>query len=213
MDYPEPFQLKVDPRHGRLLGSPSNYQKKLSDLAGIYRDSAAFDALAQTDGDRVVYAVQDYRPAFGDNELIFGTTWMAPGRVGDEFFMTRGHIHARADRPEIYHGQSGHGLMLMESPEGDTRTVEIWADVVCYVPPFWIHRSVNLGDQPLVMAFTYPVDAGQDYDVIARSNGMRSLIVDDGQGGWVERANPDWRPRTTNQIETIHATAHATVGA
>ncbi|MES1937436.1 glucose-6-phosphate isomerase [Salinisphaera hydrothermalis] len=204
MNYSDPAQLEVDRTSGALRGSPSNYQKKLGDLAGIYRDQAAFEAQLAYRRDEVVYAVQDYRPSFGPNELIFGTTWMAPGRIGDEFFMTRGHIHARADRPEIYHGQSGRGVMLMESPDGEIRTIEISADVVCYVPPFWIHRSINVGDEDLVMAFTYPVDAGQDYEVIARSNGMRTLITTDGRGGWQTTPNPDWQPRTTSQIEAIH---------
>ena len=50
---------------------------------------------------------------------------MSPGKVGDEYFMTRGHIHKQADRPEIYYGQKGSGLMLMESPEGEVRIVAI----------------------------------------------------------------------------------------
>ena len=27
--------------------------------------------------------------------------------------MTRGHIHAKANRPETYYGESGEGLMLL----------------------------------------------------------------------------------------------------
>lgn len=207
MNYPEPRAFKVAPDNGDLQGASSTYEKRLVDLEGIYRDKEAFAALVATEGDRVVYAVQDYRPSFGEAELIFGTTWMAPGRVGDEFFMTRGHIHARADRPEIYHGQHGHGVMLMESPTGEIRTVEIRPDVVCYVPPFWIHRSVNVGHEDLVMTFTYPADAGQDYAVIAEAHGMRSLIVDDGHNGWREKANPDWISRSAEKIAAIHATA------
>ncbi|TIN31988.1 glucose-6-phosphate isomerase family protein, partial [Mesorhizobium sp.] len=81
-----------------------------------------------------------------------------------EYFMTRGHIHNQADRPEIYYGQKGRGLMLMESPEGEVRIVPIDAQTVCYVPPFWIHRSINVGDDDLVMLFCYPADSGQDYE-------------------------------------------------
>ena len=50
---------------------------------------------------------------------------MQPGRIGDEYFLTRGHIHATGNRPEIYYGEAGQGLMLMESPEGETRIIEI----------------------------------------------------------------------------------------
>jgi len=66
---------------------------------------------------------------------------------------------------------------------------------VVYVPPHWIHRSVNVGAGHLVTLFCYPADAGQDYDIIARSGGMRDLVVDDGAGGWKQAPNPRYRPR------------------
>ena len=61
--------------------------------------------------------------------------------------------------------------MLLQSPEGEIRIVEIGPRIVCYVPPFWIHRSVNIGRDDLVMTFAYPADAGQDYGIIAASAG------------------------------------------
>jgi glucose-6-phosphate isomerase len=126
---------------------------------------------------------------------------MVPGRVGREFFLTRGHVHAKADRPEIYFGQRGRGLMLMESPDGETRTVEIGPQTICYVPPFWIHRSVNLGDDELLLMFAYPADAGQDYDIITRSAGMRHRVVAVADGGWILTENPRYRPRPTGATE------------
>ena len=48
--------------------------------------------------------------------MIIGVTRMEPGKVGDEYYMTRGHIHARPNRPEMYYGESGVGVMLLESP-------------------------------------------------------------------------------------------------
>ena len=33
---------------------------------------------------------------------------------------------------------------------GETRIVEIGPQTICYVPPYWIHRSVNTGDEDLV---------------------------------------------------------------
>ena len=204
MDYQEPRCFKVDQMTGDLHGSETSYQKKLGDLGGIYRDVAAFERSVTDQVDRVVYEVRDYRATEARDDLIFGVTRMVPGKIGQEYFMTRGHIHARARRPEIYYGQQGLGVMLMESPEGETRTVEIAAQTVCYVPPFWIHRSVNVGDGDLVMTFAYPADSGQDYGIIARSNGMRSLIVDDGNGGWQEMANPDWQARTSEEISAVH---------
>ena len=139
--------------------------------------------------------------------MIFGVTRMLPGKVGNEYFVTRGHIHAKANRPEIYYGESGRGLMLLEAPDGETRIVELGPRSVCYVPPYWIHRSVNVGSEDLVMTFAYPADSGQDYDIIAKAGGMRQRVVDDGQGGWKAIDNAAYRPRTPAEIERVFATA------
>ena len=202
-----PVRCIVNVNSGALEGGTGRYEKRLSELAGIYADGAAFAALLDDGGDRVVYAVEDLRPSAAAGDLIFGVTRMAPGKVGNEYFVTRGHIHAVANRPEIYYGESGAGLMLLESPHGEIETVPIAARTVCYVPPYWIHRSVNIGSDDLVMTFVYPADAGQDYDIIARSGGMRRRIVDDGSGGWTAIDNPSWRPRSAAEIARIQATA------
>ncbi len=193
----------LSPQHGTLSASTTRYEKRLSDLAGLYADAAAFDA-ALGSGDRVVYTVEDFRPSGASGDLCFGVTHMLPGRIGDEFFMTRGHIHAVANRPETYRGELGQGVMLMESPDGQVVTLQVTPGATVYVPPFWIHRSVNTGEEPLVMTFVYPADSGQDYGIIARSNGMRVRVVADG-GGWRTVENPRWRPRTEAEIAAIHA--------
>lgn len=194
----------LTPETGALSGRSHRYEKFLSELRGIYADQVAFGANLK-DGDRVVYAVEDYRSSNASGDLCFGITHMLPGRIGDEFFMTRGHIHAIANRPETYRGELGHGVMLMESPQGEIVTLEVTPGATVYVPPYWIHRSVNTGAGPLVMSFVYPADAGQDYDIIARSNGMKVRIVADG-AGWQAVPNPDWRPRSADDIAAIYAT-------
>ena len=207
MDLSEPVRCRVEVESGRLAGGSGRYEKRLSELAGLYADAGAFDALLREEGDHVVYAVEDLRPSADAGDMIFGVTRMAPGLVGDEFFMTRGHIHAVANRPEIYYGESGTGLMLMESPAGETRIVEVGPRVVCYVPPFWIHRSVNLGPNDLVMTFAYPADAGQDYAIIERSRGMAQRIVRIAAGGWRAVPNASYRARTTEEVAHVFATA------
>ena len=196
MDLRDPTACTVALEDGVLRGATGRYEKRLADLAGIYEDAATFAGLVRNAGNPVVYEVTEFRPSAAPGDLIFGVTRMAPGRVGREFFLTRGHIHAKADRPEIYYGQKGRGLMLMESPDGETRVVEIGPQTICYVPPYWIHRSVNTGDDELVMVFAYPADAGQDYDIITRSDGMRHRVMSDGAGGWTLTENPQYRPRS-----------------
>jgi glucose-6-phosphate isomerase len=192
------------PASGALSARTGRYEKRLSDLAGLYADETAFsEALAK--GDPVVYAVEEVRHSTRAGDIAFGTTWMQPGRIGAEFFMTRGHIHAIADRPETYRGETGLGLMLMEDPDGRVELRKITPGATVYVPGFWIHRSVNIGAGPLVMTWAYPADSGQDYGIIARSNGMAVRILAEG-GGWRAVPNPAYRPRDAAEIAALHAT-------
>lgn len=206
MQLREPGRCVIGVTDGGLSGATGRYVKRLSDLSGLYGDAAAFAAAVAEGGDRIVYEVQDYRPSAAAGDLIFGVTRMVPGRIGREYFLTRGHIHVKADRPEIYTGEAGRGLMLMESPSGEIRIVEITRHTICYVPPYWIHRSVNVGDDELVMSFCYPADAGQDYGIIEQAGGMRQRILDDGFGGWVAVDNPDYRPRPQARIDALFTT-------
>jgi len=201
----EPGIGYVDIASGQLKGATNRYVKTFRDLEGLYEDVDAFSAVVAERGDAIAYEVTDYKPSANAGDIIIGVTRMEPGKVGREYYMTRGHIHARPNRPEMYYGESGLGVMLLESPAGDIRTVEIGPKTMCYVPPFWIHRSVNVGQEPLVMTFAYPADSGQDYDIIAKAGGMKSRIVDDGNGGWKAIDNTAYTPRPQALVDSIMA--------
>ena len=198
-----PRVCSVDAVAGVLGNGSGRYRKTFGDLAGLYADGTAFARMAEHMHDAVVYEVTECRPSETAGDLIFGVTRMVPGTVGEEFFLTRGHIHATPDRPEIYCGQRGFGLMQMESPDGTVEIAEIGPGTICYVPPYWIHRSINAGTEDLVMTFCYPADSGQDYGIIARSGGMRVRIMSDGSGGWVQVPNPDYIPRPPHVVEAL----------
>ena len=203
----EPGICRVDVARGELSGATNRYVKTLADLDGLYEDTAAFKSLKRERGDEVVYEVTDFKPSANAGDMIIGVTRMRPGKVGREYFLTRGHIHANANRPEMYYGEGGRGLMLLESPQGEIRTVEIEPRALCYVPPYWIHRSVNTGSDELVMTFAYPADSGQDYAIIEEAGGMKSRVVDDGKGGWRLLDNASYRSRPAGRIARVFASA------
>lgn len=187
----EPGRLTVG-TDGSLQGASGSYTKYLGDMGGVYRDEAAYDALVTERGaDAVVYTVQEHRTVEDEGALIIGTSTLLPGRVGEEFAVTRGHLHARADRAELYHCLSGSGAMLLETVDGRSELVPLTAGEAVHVPGHWVHRSVNTGDEPFVTLFCYPADAGQNYALIQEAGGMATLVVDDGAGGWGTRPNPD----------------------
>lgn len=178
-----------------LGGRTGRYEKHAHELAGLYSDDDAFAAWEHKDPDRIVYRVDEFRPSADAGDLIVGISTLTPGRVGREFHMTRGHLHAISDRAEIYECLSGHGLMLMETLEGDTVVTELRPGTVAYVPPHHIHRSVNVGDEDFRTLFCYSADAGQDYEIIRRSHGMRHRVVATADGGWELEENADYVPR------------------
>ncbi|BAJ74089.1 thermophilic glucose-6-phosphate isomerase [Microbacterium testaceum StLB037] len=186
----EPARMTVDIARGLLAGGSERYEKHLPDLVGVYRDDAAYaEAVARDDGEPV-YWVESSTPETGRGALTIGLSVLRPGRVGDEFAMTRGHLHAQSEFAELYYGVAGSGVMLLESVEGESRALPITPGVVVHVPGGWIHRSVNVGDDTLVTLFTYATEAGQDYGIIADAGGMRQLVVADGDD-WTTRPNPD----------------------
>ena len=203
MQFQEPHQCRLAVDDGLLGNANGHYKKQFRDLAGLYADEQAFGRLLENRGNDIAYEVTSYTPGARTCDLIMGVTRMEPGKVGNEYYMTRGHIHARADRPEIYYGQAGSGLMQMESPDGEVRIIEVGAQSICYVPPYWIHRSINVGDENLILMFAYPADSGQDYGIIERSGGMRVRIMDDGNGKWTTEDNPDWCARSDEEIARI----------
>src|SRR5690349_17480872 len=96
-----PAGLSVD-ADGVLENATGRYQKRMRDLGGVFHDEAAFAAALERDADALVYEVYEHRPAERAGELIFGTSILLPGAIGDEFHLTRGHLHQLADRSEIY---------------------------------------------------------------------------------------------------------------
>ena len=126
----EPGVGRVDIETGQLQGATNRYVKTFRDLEGLYEDEAALATVISERGDAVAYEVTDYKPSANTGDLIIGVTRMEPGKIGREYFMTRGHIHAKPNRPEMYYGESGFGVMLLESPSGDVRTITtVWAKV------------------------------------------------------------------------------------
>ena len=176
----EPVGVLIGADDGTVVPSTGRFLKKLSELAGIFADQAAFEAKVASENDPVVYEsplsiVQTAATIF------LGTTVIMPSCVGDEFYMTRGHFHARRDMGEIYYTQSGLGLLVMQSRDGATREVEMRPGVCVHIPPDWAHRSVNVGSDKLVFVWCCNQSAGHDYAEV-RERGMLTRVLRTGEG-------------------------------
>lgn len=171
-----PEGVRIDGETGAVTPRTGHYVKRLSDLAGIFRDGQALAEDVKSRNDPVVYEVVEYRKEGSD--VFFGTTTMSPGSVGGEYYMTRGHFHERRDMGEVYYTQSGEGLLLLESRDGRTQTVDMRPGVCAFIPPDWAHRSINVGSEKLVFVWVCNPAAGHDYAEILRK-GMRKIVLND----------------------------------
>lgn len=179
----------VDLATGFIKGKPT-LKRSLSYMKTMYHDQDAVKAILDK-GDPDIYDFYDLGlPATAD-DLAIGTSIVYAGKVGDEYYMTKGHFHEVLDAAEVYYCISGHGYMLMESPEGEWEVAEFLPGNAVYVPGRYAHRSINVGSETLVTFFAFRADAGHDYGSIEKQ-GFRKLVVEkDGKPTLVD--NPKWR--------------------
>ncbi len=178
--------------HATLSEHDVQSTRRLSDLAGYFANEDAYRArLAEQDP--ILYTVYGTaRPAMA-GDLISGITLLHSGKVGNEYFMTKGHFHAVLETAEVYYCLRGTGMMVLESPEGESQVAPFSAGCVLHIPPRWAHRTVNVGADDLLFFWVCPADAGHEYGTIAEQ-GFRQLIIDqDGAAAVIEN------PRTTGR--------------
>jgi glucose-6-phosphate isomerase len=175
-----------DPIAGTISGVPG-VKRHLSDLRGCFRNAAAYEK-ALTMGDPLLYSVTVVEPADGAGDLHCAIALIEPGRIADEYFMTRGHLHSWREAAEFYIGLSGEGVMLLEDEAGgESRMVPLRPNYIVYVPGKTAHRTINTGPMPLTYLGVYPAKAGHDYDAIAGGN-FRCVVVErDGQPAMLQR--------------------------
>jgi len=191
-----PFLTNIGSEPGSNNSFGERYVKPFKDVFDIYSDRTAANKI---DPDSVAYEVQSNSRTNSEGDLIFGVTVLNPGLVGEEFRMTRGHLHELSNRAEIYYCLSGNGVMLMDDSSGKTEAVPMSSGDIVYVPGHWIHRSVNVGDTPLVTLFCFSSDAGQNYSIIGEYNGMAMKVVTDGRGGWQLSKNESYVRFSTDE--------------
>ena len=188
MNYDKPCVFSFVPKTGLSEGNAS-LKRYLSNLKGMVADEAALEEMIKKE-DALVYEFYDMGVPEHPGDLSFGTSICYPGKVGDEYFMTKGHFHSILDTAEVYLCLNGRGLILMESPEGDVAYEVLTPGKMVYVPKRYAHRSINIGVEPFVQFYTYRADAGHDYGTI-ETNGFRKLVVE-RNGNFALIDNPKW---------------------
>jgi glucose-6-phosphate isomerase len=166
-------------------------KRMLSAMAGMYLNNEKLKEMI-SEKDILVYEFYELGIPEKPGDLAYGTTILYPGKVDNEYFMTKGHFHSKIDTAEVYYCIRGHGYLLMENPEGDVELQEMTPGVSVYVPPRFAHRSINISDsEPIIMFFVFRADAGHDYKTI-ETKGFRKLIIEkEGKPEIID--NPKWK--------------------
>jgi glucose-6-phosphate isomerase len=183
----KPFFDVIDQVEGTLESPDNVYERPLSAMAGMYEDQAAVQAALDA-GDPVIYKVYERKLPEIPGELQWCMSVTMPGRIGREYYMTKGHFHAVRNTAEIYLCLRGSGYMLMENAQGETSAVEMRPNAAVYVPAAWAHRSVNTGNEPLISFCVYPGDAGHDYGTIETKGFKKRIVEIDGKPEIIDNA-------------------------
>ncbi|MBM4089591.1 MAG: glucose-6-phosphate isomerase [Planctomycetes bacterium] len=171
----EPFGIQFDLIDGVMCKPEKHIIRNAAEMVGYYADDAALRRLIASHGNPIHYETFESPVPEQRGHVRFCISKLHPGLVGEECFMTKGHYHKLPDTAEIYLCLRGRGLMMMKLADGNCQWQEFLPGRLVYVPPYWAHRSVNTGDEPLISLCIYPGDAGHDYGNI-QSDGFPKRV-------------------------------------
>ena len=166
---------------GEILSEAALSRRTLADLKGAFADEAARAALPQ---ETEVYRVLTHENGEREGQeggLFFGTSFVNPGKVGGEYFMTKGHYHAKRNTAEYYFCISGRGALILMDEAGHTWMEEMERGTLHYIPRNVAHRLVNTGDEVLAVGCCWSTECGHDYASIAEKGFTRRLMEVEGK--------------------------------
>ena len=176
----EPFTVTIDFAENIMCDPDRHNVRNASVMRGYYADQNALEKLIADNGDPLHYETFEKEIPEEYGHLLFCISKIQPGTVGDEFFMTKGHYHTRCNTGEIYFCLQGNGFMVMKTPDGSFNAQPMKHGSMVYVPPYWAHRSVNSGAEPLTMFCVWPGDAGHNYGDIEKEGFPRRVYSRNG---------------------------------
>lgn len=175
MDYKEPFNSYIDFKSFDLKPEGKLIKRYLSNMADMYQDQDAVNRILEDDP--LIYEFSTVEVPEKKGDLLHCISIVYPGKIGNEYYMTKGHFHEVIDTAEIYLTLQGVGKLVMQTPDNDSKVVDMTKGSISYIPPYWAHRTVNVGDEPLVFFCVYRGDAGHNYGII-EDNGMTDLVME-----------------------------------
>jgi glucose-6-phosphate isomerase len=176
---------RLDLERGILSGGTLT-ERHLSQLRDAFADPKALERSLARGNDPLIYTVSTIEHGSTQGDLHVGLGVLYPGRVGREFYLTRGHRHRRAEASEVYVGLRGTGKMILQNVSG-TSVVDLLPQSTLYVPGHTDHRTVNTGTDALVYLGIYPAWAGHDYGSLSERPFSVVVVEDHGEPRILDR--------------------------
>jgi glucose-6-phosphate isomerase len=172
----QPTSIHINLTDGQMLPNTVHDHRHVSHLAAQFSDRAAVEqAIAQ--GDPLVYEIFHHAFVTDNTDMAMGMSVISAGKVGGEYYMTKGHLHERSDQAEIYYCVQGNGLLLMDDLQGDFHAAPFSSGTAVHIPPQYAHRVVNTGAQPLIFVSAFHLAAGHVYQPVAEL-GFANIVVE-----------------------------------
>lgn len=167
-------------------------KRNLFDLREVVKDPISGD-------DRELYYMyrdlhkEEDEQRIHENNLRFDMTVILPGMIGDEFAKTLGHYHPvksgqNLSYPEVYEVVSGRAFYLLQRPKKtdsgydfsyieEAYLVEVMAGQKAIMPPDFGHITINIDQEPLVMANWVSSSFKSDYtEIISHRGGCVYMV-------------------------------------
>jgi glucose-6-phosphate isomerase, archaeal len=133
----------------------------LSELKEFFKNKKTAEKVLETKNPLIYWV--DY---IEEEEISYGVTYINPGKIGKENYMTKGHYHEK-NVSEVYYLLEGKGEILLKKAK-DKKKIILKKNTFHYIPKGYGHRTVNTGNKKLIFLSIYQTDSGHDYKTIAK---------------------------------------------
>jgi len=147
--------------------------RRLSGLKDYFTEAKAVRRILSR-SDPIIYQVYEQDVPKKGAHLICATTVLYPGKIGSEFYFTKGHFHYSPDSAEAIIGIAGSGLVLLRDRKKGFESRSLKPQTLVYSQPGQAHRVVNNSKSKLVFLSICRADIKHDYETIIKKGFQRS---------------------------------------
>ncbi len=160
------------------------------ELEPVLRDPASATARTAYLMWRGVHQTEN-RELLAAHALRYDLTVTLPGTWGDEYAKTAGHLHEACPRSgipfcEIYEVVHGRAIFMLQRAEVANPASNAVQDIRVFtarvgdkllIPPAYAHITVNVGDEPLVVADLISTQSQNLYGSLKQCRGMACYVL------------------------------------